>query len=388
MNLSNFIQSHMDTILAEWDAFARASEPDEGTMSDEALRDHARAMLDDIADEMDLAQSEHERRRKSEGHEPRRSEKESAASKHGRERHLNDFTLVTLGAEFRALRATVLRLWQPYMEHADASALEQVIRFNEGIDKALAESISAWSNRTNHVRELFLAILGHDLRSPLASVALAGDMLVQPDMSGERVNRLALNVTRAAGVMSNMIDDLMGYASTQLGGNMPHHPESCDLLPALRDAIVDAEATYRGASFQLQAPASLVGCYDRIRLYQMFLNLLVNAARYSKDGCPVVVEASDEADGRLVTITNQGEPIPSASLESIFKPLVQLENAGAHHARPRSSLGLGLYVARKIAERHGGSIVATSSEAAGTRFSVRLPGESEPGRPRVEDARD
>lgn len=254
VNLSNFIQSHMDTILAEWDAFARASEPDEGTMSDEALRDHARAMLDDIADEMDLAQSEHERRRKSEGHEPRRSEKESAASKHGRERHLNDFTLVTLGAEFRALRATVLRLWQPYMEHADASALEQVIRFNEGIDKALAESISAWSNRTNHVRELFLAILGHDLRSPLASVALAGDMLVQPDMSGERVNRLALNVTRAAGVMSNMIDDLMGYASTQLGGNMPHHPESCDLLPALRDAIVDAEATYRGASFQLQAP--------------------------------------------------------------------------------------------------------------------------------------
>lgn len=379
MNLSNFIQTHMEAILAEWDAFARASEPDGGDMTDEALRDHARAMLRDVAREMDTAQSEQQRQRKSEGHEPPVSTKESAASLHGRERHSNDFTLATLSAEFRALRATVLRLWQPYMEHADAAALEQVIRFNEGIDKALAESISAWSNRTSHLRELFLAILGHDLRSPLASVVLAGEMLAQPGLPGEKVSTLAQGVTRATRVMANMINDLMGYTSTQLGGSMPHHPESCDLLPALQEAIEHATATYPGARFQVHAPAALVGRYDRSRLYQMFLNLLVNAARYSKEGCPVIVEANDGSGDHRVTITNQGEPIPAASLESIFKPLVQLEEGDAHLTRPRTSLGLGLYIARTIAERHGGSIVATSSEAEGTRFSVKLPGMSEGG---------
>jgi signal transduction histidine kinase len=357
-------------------------------MSDEALRDHARTMLEDIAREMGTPQTEQERQRKSEGKEPRLSHKESAASLHGRERHSNDFALATLGAEFRALRATVLRLWQPHMERADAGALEEVIRFNEGIDKALAESITAWSDRTRHARELFLAILGHDLRSPLASVALAGDMLAQPGLSSEKANRLALSVARATRVMATMINDLTGYASTQLGGTMPHHAEPCDLLPALRDAIEDATATYPGARFQLHAPAALVGRYDRTRLYQMFLNLLVNAARYGKD-CPVIVEAGGASGDHVVTITNQGEPIPAASLESIFKPLVQLENGDAHATRPRTSLGLGLglYIARTIAERHGGSIVVTSSEAEGTCFRVSLPGASEGGPDAIEGRR-
>lgn len=111
----------------------------------------------------------------------------------------------------------------------------------------------------------------------------------------------------------------------------------------------------------------------------MFLNLLINAARYSKEGCPVPVEASDGAGEHRVTITNQGEPIPAASLKSIFKPLVQLEDGDPQRTRPHTSLGLGLYIARTIAERHGGSIVVTSSEADGTRFTVSLPREGAEG---------
>lgn len=374
MDLSNFILSHMDLILAEWDIFARASEPREGAMSATELRDHARAMLSDIAHEMDTAQTERARQRKSEGLEPDRSGGRSAAAQHGRERHSNDFSLATLSAEFRALRATVIRLWQPHMARADASALEQVIRFNEGIDKALAESITAWSDRTSQYRELFLAILGHDLRSPLASVALAGDMLSQPDVSAEKVNRTALHLKRASSIMSNMINDLIGYTRTQLGGSMPCERISCDLLPSLHDAIKDASATYPSASFEFRPPAAeLTGCYDPGRLYQMFLNLLVNAARHSKQNCPVLVEISEAALSREVTITNQGEPIPAASLESIFKPLVQLESVETDQNRPRTSLGLGLYIARTIAELHGGTVTVSSSQADGTCFRIALP---------------
>jgi signal transduction histidine kinase len=371
VDLSRFIQSHMEAILTEWDAFARAS--DKGAMTDEALRDHARGMLQAIAKEMVTPQTEQEQKLKSEGQERDSSNQKSAASLHGRERHSHDFSMATLSAEFRALRATVLRLWQPHVSHADADALEQVIRFNEGIDKALAESIGAWSDRTSRARELFLAILGHDLRSPLATVALSGEMLAQPNISSGKVNTLALDVTRASRVMANMINDLMGYASAQLGGSMPHHPESCDLVPALEDAIKDATATYPGARFQLHAPAALVGCYDRTRLYQMFLNLLVNAARHGRKNCPVLIEAGEKSGDHLVTVTNHGDPIPGAALESIFKPLVQLDTTDGH-TRPHTSLGLGLYIARTIAERHGGSLVATSSDAEGTCFSVSLPG--------------
>lgn len=373
MKLSSFIQSHTDAILAEWDVFARANEPVEGGMSDRALRDHARAMLEDIAREMETAQTEDERQRKSEGNELPSQRGPSAAAKHGRERQSNAFTLVKLGAEFRALRATVLRLWQPQLDVIDADAMEQVIRFNEGMDKALADSIHSWSQRTAHLRELFLAILGHDLRSPLASVALAGDILAKPGIAAEKVNRLALDVTRATQVMANMIHDLMGYASTQLGGTMPHHPQSCDLLQPLQDAIKDATATYPGTQFELHAPEALVGRYDATRLYQMFVNLLVNAARHGVEGCPVLVRAHTVANGCVVAISNRGEPIPPAALESIFQPLVQLDAEEADPSRARTSLGLGLYIARKIAERHGGAIGVTSSEADGTCFSVSLP---------------
>lgn len=373
MKLSTFIQSQIEPILLQWDKFARTNEPEAGDMSDRALRDHAREMLIDIAREMDTVQTERQRKRKSEGHGARMAEVGSAASLHGLERQSHNFTLTKLGAEFRALRATVLRLWQPHIELADPDALEQVIRFNEGVDKALAESIAAWSDRTGQVRELFLAILGHDLRSPLATVALAGDMLEEPGLSDEHVHQLARNVSRATRIMGAMINDLMGYTSTQLGGDMPHHPEPCDAVSALQDAIADAASTYPGTPFRLDAPTALPGCYDRTRLYQMFLNLLVNAARHSTQDHAVAVEAGAGPGGYLMTITNHGEPIPVASLESIFQPLVQLENADAHLTRPRTSLGLGLYIARKIAERHGGNIDVSSSEADGTRFSVRLP---------------
>lgn len=376
MKLSTFIRHHIESILAQWDAFARENVPQRGLPSNEALRDHARQMLAAIADDMETEQTDPEQRRKSQGRGPRVEGEESAAAEHGKSRHLHKYTLLQVSAEFRSLRAAVLRLWEPYMEHADVDALHEVIRFNEGIDQALAESIIGWTRHTGDTRDLFLAVLGHDLRSPLASIALAGDMLAGPSLSPDRISALASNVTRATRIMSEMINDLMGYASTQLGGGIPQHPKPCDLLVPLNDAIADATATYPGARFQMHAPATMNGHYDSGRMYQMFLNLLVNAARHGAEGCSVLIEAGAQSTEHVVSVTNKGEPIPVQALESIFQPLVQLTDED-HVIRPPTSLGLGLFIARKIAEGHGGRIQVTSSRSEGTRFTVALPiGES------------
>jgi signal transduction histidine kinase len=371
VKLSTFIRCHIEAILAQWDTFARDNSPQPHLLSHEELRDHAREMLMEIAADMEARQTDREQQRKSEGHGASGHEGR-AATEHGKGRQLHKYTLLQVSAEFRSLRATVLRLWEPYLEHADTDALHEVIRFNEGIDQALAESIAGWARHTGETRDLFLAVLGHDLRSPLASIALAGDMLAGPALPPERLAKVAFTVTRATRIMSDMINDLMGFASTQLGGDIPQHPVPCDLLAPLNDAIADATATYPGARFQLHAPATLIGRYDRGRLYQMFLNLLVNAARHGAEGCPVLVEAGTRSTDHVVSVTNKGEPIPPQALESIFQPLVQLTEED-HVTRPPTSLGLGLFIARKIAEGHGGGIQVASNQSDGTRFTVTLP---------------
>ena len=172
MQLSLFIEQNIETIVAEWERFARTTIEPAHTMSRLALRDHASQILLTIAVDLRQPQTENERHIKSQGL-ARSPENETAAATHGTLRQLVGFDLVQLAAEYRAVRATVLRLWSREAKVIDASAVEDIARFNEAIDQALAESIASYSERVAHSRNTFLAILGHDLRSPLSAVTSA-----------------------------------------------------------------------------------------------------------------------------------------------------------------------------------------------------------------------
>lgn len=370
MKLSDFICAHMDEILEQWDAFARQVAPSGAHLSHEVLRDHAQTMLDDIARDMRENQSPRQQRLKSQGRGGGTTD--TAASEHGSQRQARGFTLLQLSAEFRALRATVLRLWLPKVPHDDPQTVRDLMRFNEGIDQALAESIVAYSRRTQQTRDLFLAVLGHDLRSPLAGMLLAGDMLAQGDVPPEKVARIGANLARGAKVMRHIVDDLIGYTRSQLDEGLPMCPKRCDLREVLESAIADATATYPGNRYDLRAEPGLVGRYDPTRLYQMFLNLLVNAGRHSRGQAPVVVEACAAEDAYVVDITNQGQTIPPGKLESIFRPLVQLSGEDGVE-RSGTSLGLGLFIAREVAKAHDGSLTASSTASDGTTFTATLP---------------
>jgi signal transduction histidine kinase len=383
MHLSGFITENMESILVEWEAFARINVPDAADMSSLALRDHAREMLEDIALDIETRQTEEERQVKSRGQAPDRGAG-TAAAIHGTMRHASNYSLLQLSAEFRALRATVLRMWQPQVGAMTEQVANEMVRFNEAVDQALAESIVTYSARASEARELFLAILGHDLRSPLATVSLAGRLLAQPELPPDQRPRLAGNVSRAARLMQAMVDDLLGYTRTQLGGGMPIARTECDLHRICEEAVADAGAIHPGTRFDLHASGRLDGRFDCVRLHQLIGNLLVNAAQHGAKERPVTVDVRGDGDGATVRITNFGNAISDAALQSIFRPLVQLAPKDESDTRPSTSLGLGLYIAREIAEGHGGTIDVTSSEAEGTTFTVRLPwmDESTGGQPR------
>ncbi|MFM9435250.1 signal transduction histidine kinase [Janthinobacterium sp. CG_23.3] len=375
MKLYDFIGEHMEAILAEWEAFARTLDPATNHMSAVALRDHARQILQTIALDINTTQNSAQQFEKSQGmaDDDADSDEHSAASIHGALRQASHFSLLQLSAEFRALRATVLRLWLPQVRTMSAGRVDEMVRFNEAIDQALAESIVTYSARAEQTRDLFLAVLGHDLRAPLSTMSLAGQLLLRPDTPPEKVLQIAARVKRSAHLMVSMVDDLLGYTRTQLGSGMPMVLLHADLGNICQSAIEDAKAVHPACEFELSAAGRLGGAFDSVRLHQLCTNLFVNAAQYGAKGRPVLVDVRGEGEQVVLRVTNFGAVIAQASLQAIFQPLIQLEADEEQDARPRTSLGLGLFVAREIALAHGGGIAATSSEAEGTVFTVRLP---------------
>lgn len=376
MNISAFITDNMEQILVEWEAFAATFGAVADKMSGKELRDHARQILQFVAEDIQKAESSEQTHAKSHGLGPASSSVETASSIHGRLRYASGFSLLQLIAEYRALRASVLKLWQREVAapHADMSAASarDITRFNEAIDQSLAEAAVAYSDKMNETRDIFLAILGHDLRSPLAATLTAGSYLSRPGAFDEQVRQMGVRVKRSAATMNGMVNDLLGLARSQLGNGIPIERRQCDLLDMGHWAIEDANAAHPRARFELNATGELHGRFDGARLQQLLTNLANNAAQYGTPGKPIRVDIVGEQDRVLLKVRNEGPAIPEKALPSLFSSLVQLpEQAG--DGRPRSSLGLGLFIAKEIAVAHGGDIAVESSDATGTVFTVEVP---------------
>src|ERR1700712_5629126 len=183
MKLSRFIVKYQDAIIGEWESFAETLLPAAQGMSAIELRNHAKEILVAIGADMETQQSSEEQEEKSKGRTP--ADQASAASTHGTLRQGSGFTLIQLTAEYRALRASVLRLWLPQVAQMTKAASADMVRFNEAIDQALSESVLTYSRHAAVVRDTFLAILGHDLRSPLATMVMVGDTLTQASIGND-----------------------------------------------------------------------------------------------------------------------------------------------------------------------------------------------------------
>jgi signal transduction histidine kinase len=390
MTLAEFITAHMQEILEEWDSFAVTQQPAADDMSVKQLRNHARQILEAIALDLQTEQSTQAQELKSKGGAMARGKGGplSAASTHGTVREASGFTLLQLTAEYRAIRASVLRLWKAEAGSPTASAIDDVIRFNEAIDQALAESVVEYSEHANRTRDTFLAVLGHDLRAPLLSVAQAGEVLVQPDPKPIEVKRVGTRIKRNAASMTALLNDLLEYARTQLGARLHINPQPANLADVAKSALHDASAAHPDCAYDLVTEGDLTGSFDALRVQQLLANLLSNAAQYRDKQYRVTLGLSGEANEVVLYVKNRGPAIPPSALEAVFNPMVRLALETTQD-RPSTSLGLGLFIAREISRAHHGTIAASSSEKEGTIITVRLPRAAVPAsdrRPRGQPA--
>lgn len=373
MRLSSFITSNLDAILIDWVAFARGQFPAAATMDEAALLDHGRLILEVIASDMRRPQGDYERQAKSEGNGSSASASSGVPSRtHARQRERQGFQIEQMVAEYRALRATVLRHWSAAAGSAQAEDLEDVTRFNEAVDQAIAESLQAFVAEVDKARDLFIGMLGHDLRGPLSTIASSAALVLHTRPSDAQQ---AAVILRSVAQMKALLDDLIEYTRHRLGSGLAIDPANLRLDQFARDTLDEIAAISGGRVLDLEVEGNLEGEWDARRLHQALSNLVFNALKYGLPGAPIRISLDGtRADEVVLAVQNTGKPIPPGLLPKIFEPLVRAagEDGGADSQVAGANLGLGMYVVREIANAHGGSVDVTSDDSA-TRFELRLP---------------
>ena len=225
---------------------------------------------------------------------------------------------------------------------------------------------------TAKLRDQFIAVLGHDLRSPLQALAMGTQLLREAPLHARWEKHLD-RMERSCERMGELIRDVLDLARGRLGGGIPVQRQTADqLLPQLRQVIAEVQSGNPGvaieSSLRIDHP---VDC-DPNRTSQLFSNLLTNAVSHGDTGRPILVDATSDAAGFRLSVTNWGEPIPPQTMERLFEPFWR---GGSEAGAPKLALGLGLglYIAAEIAKAHHGSLQVSSSAESGTSFVFEIP---------------
>lgn len=370
VRLADFILSDMEGIVADWEAFARTLLPASIGMESLALRDHAEQILQAIAADLSTAQTPQQQLDKSKGLGRALNASETAAQTHAVLRARSGFDIKQLVAEYRALRASVLRLWSERFPSGVDSDFGDVIRFNEAIDQALTESVDFFSYQVDQSRNLMLGMLGHDMRSPLQAIQMTAKLLSALN-AGEKVSQAARRLITSGARMHHLLDDLLDFNRIQLGLGIRFTATQTDLAAIVSEVVRELRAAYPGRQIDLQTHEELSGAWDVHRMQQLLSNLIMNALTHGALDAPVDVELTSDPKEVRIKVMNRGPAIDSADLAEIFQPL---KRAAVSHDKPLkdSGLGLGLFIASEVAKGHGGRI-EVESIAAGTTFTACLP---------------
>jgi two-component system sensor histidine kinase/response regulator len=220
---------------------------------------------------------------------------------------------------------------------------------------------------TLRLNEMFAAVLGHDLRTPLAAV-LASARLLQEVPSEEAVRRAAARILSSGDRLGRMIDDMLDLARARLGGGLAVRKDRTDLAAVVQRVLPELQGTAPDRVIEVREEGDLSGLFDADRLAQVVSNLVGNAIEHGQPGTPIAVRLDGSAPGAVrIVVANAGTIAPEL-LPRVFDPF----HREARQPGKQDGLGLGLYIAQQIALAHGGAITVESGEGR-TAFSVALP---------------
>jgi signal transduction histidine kinase len=385
MRLAEFILANIEPILAEWEDFARSLSPG-ADMTIVQLRDDAQSILLATARDMQNRQSLEQQESKSKGDGGAggvASDRLDIASEmHGVERVSSGFHITDVVSEYRALRASVLRLWRESVPQPERKDLDDLTRFNESLDQSLARGVASYSKRVDDSRQMFLAILSHDLRNPLSTIRTAAYLVALQNEDQATADAIQM-INRSTDVMVRLISDLIDFSSSGLGRAMPLNREPVDLELLCREVIDSYRTTHADRVLHFHSDGDVNGVWDVGRIRQVVSNLLGNAIQHGSPDGPITLSTTSKsipsaASGSVesvvvLSVHNEGPAIPPDLLPTLFDPLKRYATQESVAQRTPGSIGLGLYIVREIVAANGGRVSVTSTAEEGTTFTVFIP---------------
>lgn len=370
MRLAEFIEQNQEEIVEEWVEFAGQNIQSAEDLDLVAVKDHVSQMLLAISKDMKRPQTSREQEKKGKGNREDQEDEANAAKKHGAQRVDVGFDIVELSSEFRALRASVLRLWSKTPQDIDRKdEVQDIVRFNEAIDEAWMYSLERFHNKVDESKNWFLAVLGHDLRNPLAAISGVQHVLKLSDNLSDNERKMVSRTEASAKRMGELIKNLLELTNLRLGSGMNIEKTRADFSKQAETIVQEFQFSYPDSDFNLQTPGPVQGDWDVVRINQLMTNLIGNALRHGEPGGPINIRVSGDEKNVRFSVQNNGSPIPEEIQEKIY----QGRFFNNTHNSSGESYGLGLYIVKEVVDRHEGTISLESTKEAGTTFTVTLP---------------
>ena len=370
MRLAAFIRSDEIAIVAAWEDFAQTYLPSAAHMDRDALRDHIIGLLQFIADDLETPQTERERSEKAKGQGPKDGgPNDSAAETHADLRFMGGFDTVEMVSEFRALRASVVKLWRTAWDDPE-DIIPDLLRFNESIDQVMTESLSRYTEKLNYAGTLFVGTLKNDFLLSLTQVSKSAQTLADGQLD-EQQNRLVSQIKTGTSGIDLMLSDLIDAVRIGIGAAIPMNLAPSDIAPAVTDIVTEFEAEHPERKIVVEAAGDLTGNWDLARIRQILSTLLVSAMKHGSKASNIIVTAKASDQEVILSVDIEGA-IPPETVATLFDPLDQKHSEGVGR-KGEDRLDLGLFIAKGIATAHGGRLEVVSKKKQGTTFSAYLP---------------
>ena len=362
MSLPHFIHESLDDILCEWEN--ECVRTPRGAAEPAVRRVHFGKVLQAVAEEMKRikAAADPAAAIASPAAFERRPGGDGSAAPHSHASQLVD--------DYALLRASVVRLWRRKHPSPSAEDLDDLVRFNEAMDRSLAELTATFSPSESQPQSLFLGVLNHELRTSVASILMSAQVLTHRSTPGTPESKAAQRILRSCEQLRQSLDALSDFTKVRLGAQLEIDRVRDDMGVLCRQALdafarIDPERKVR-----LTSDGDLSGDWDVTRLREAVGGLIANAARFASRGSWVTIEVDGHAaDEVKVTVHGDGTPIDVETLQTIFDPVARVESENATYA----GLGLGLFIVRKVVDAHGGHVSVEASAQDGTTFTMKLP---------------